>query len=266
MLAKKLLVLALSLVMTETLFAKPPISSTPKKAKPQVILIMDDIGDTFKYGHRTVQLPVALNLAFLPNTPFSKRLAKLGQAKGHGIMLHLPMEAYSRNDLLGPEALRVDYNQQQTLDLLKSNLAQFPGAIGFNNHMGSRLTASTSHMQWIMEYAKEHDLIFVDSKTSSDSVALNVAHKMGVNTLARDVFLDPADGKRSVVQQLMLAFELADLNGLVVIIGHPHAKTLSILELMLPYYVDRYDWITLNDLEKRYNKHKETPAAKAISE
>ena len=62
--------------------------------------------------------------------------------------------------------------------------------IGVNNHMGSLLTRHPGHMQWLMNVIKENEYIYVDSLTSTSSVAWEIAEKNKIPFLSRDIFLD----------------------------------------------------------------------------
>ncbi len=222
----------------------------PGTDKPVVVLIIDDLGDNYQLGKRVVNLPVPVNLAFLPNTPFAKRLAEQGHQRGHDIMLHFPMEATTRPDLLGQGAILSEHDKPETLTIFEKNLAQIPHVVGFNNHMGSELTQSETHMKWLMEYAAHKALYFVDSRTSSQSIAYRSAKRSGVFALGRDVFLDPAHGSVSVEQQLLKALRIANKRGSVVVIGHPLRKTVEVLEREIPYLMRDYQWLTVSQYGK----------------
>ncbi len=219
--------------------------TTPRK-KPQVLLIIDDLGDNYRLGKRVVNLPVPVNLSFLPNTPFARKLALQGHQLGHDIMLHLPMQATTRSDLLGNDALTLQHDQTAMAHLFDANLHQIPFVAGFNNHMGSLLTRSEKHMKWLMQLTAEKQLYFVDSRTAADSIAHKEALRSGIPSLSRDVFLDPADGSFSVEKQLYKALKIADRYGKVVIIGHPHRGTLAVLEKELPFLSKHYEWLTVS--------------------
>lgn len=225
-------------------------AALPQVEKPAIVLIIDDLGDNYRLGKRIVNLPVPVNLAFLPNTPFAKRLAEQGHQRGHDVMLHFPMEATSRPDLLGQGAVLSEHDKPETLKIFEQNLSQIPHVVGFNNHMGSELTRSEKHMQWVMEYAANKSLYFVDSRTSPHSIAYRSAKRTGVFALGRDVFLDPAQGSVSVEQQLLKALKIANRRGSVVVIGHPHLKTIEVLERELPYLKRDYQWLTVTEYGK----------------
>lgn len=215
--------------------------------KPKVILIIDDLGDNYRLAKRIVDLPAKINLAFLPNTPFAKKLAQQGYQKGHDIMLHFPMEATTRPDLLGKGALTHQHSKEQAEQLFQANLEQIPHVVGFNNHMGSLMTQSADHMRWVMDYAARRNLFFVDSRTIASSVAIDQALQQGVPSLGRDVFLDPVSDSITSEQQLMRALSIADKKGQVVVIGHPYRSTIELLERELPFIAQHYQLVTVSE-------------------
>ena len=56
--------------------------------------------------------------------------------------------------------------------------------------MGSKLTELYQPMAWTMQFLNERNLIFIDSMTTSDSVAEKTALNFGVPSLQRNIFLD----------------------------------------------------------------------------
>ncbi|MCO7225176.1 divergent polysaccharide deacetylase family protein [Pleionea sp. CnH1-48] len=216
--------------------------------KSRLIIIMDDLGDNYRLGRRIINLPVPLNIAFLPNTPFARKLANMANERGHDVMLHLPMEATTRHDLLGQDALKSSHSYQEAMTIFEENLASVPHVRGFNNHMGSHLTKQSEPMKWLMEEARQRDLYFVDSRTVAGSVAFSIALHNGVPAIARDVFLDPVSAKKSTIRaQLKKAMNIAQNKGVAVIIGHPYPETLEVLEQELPNVLRHFDVVKLSD-------------------
>jgi hypothetical protein len=52
---------------------------------------------------------------------------------------------------------------------LEWNLSQFTGYVDINNHMGSRLTGDPSALASVMAALKRRCLMFLDSRTSSET-------------------------------------------------------------------------------------------------
>ncbi|HAW18169.1 MAG TPA: hypothetical protein DCW89_07715, partial [Oceanospirillaceae bacterium] len=117
--------------------------------------------------------------------------------------------------------------------VLREGLASVPQAEGINNHMGSALTEQMLPMQWTMDIAAEFDLFFVDSRTSSSSVAWQQAVAQAIPALTRDVFLDNDTSQEALESQFQQAIEIAQKHGSVVLIGHPYPATVAFLSSAL---------------------------------
>jgi polysaccharide deacetylase 2 family uncharacterized protein YibQ len=100
--------------------------------------------------------------------------------------------------------------------------------------MGSQLTQQTEPMQWVMEEVRARGLYFVDSRTSAQTKAFDIAQAHRIPSLKRDVFLDDEENREAIEMQLNRALKFARQRGSAVAIGHPYAITLSVLENIQP--------------------------------
>jgi hypothetical protein len=66
----------------------------------------------------------------------------------------------------------------------------FPNVKGVNNHMGSKLTASSEQMRQIFTILKKRNLFFVDSRTSAETLCRPSAELLQLPFAERDVFID----------------------------------------------------------------------------
>jgi len=134
----------------------------------------------------------------------------------------------------GANALLAGLDDTQLRRRVRQALAAVPGAIGVNNHMGSRLTAEPEAMRSVMDELRQQPLVFVDSRTNPKSVAEATATAQGVPTTGRDVFIDHVPEPESIARQLALIERVARHSGSVIAIGHPYDVTLRALERWLP--------------------------------
>ena len=65
------------------------------------------------------------------------------------------------------------------IQLLDAAFASVPGAMGMNNHMGSKATADPALMTDVIGYLKSHGLLFIDSRTTADTVGARIAQEHG---------------------------------------------------------------------------------------
>lgn len=201
---------------------------------PAISIIIDDMGYRLNSGNRAIRLPGALTYSFLPHAPHAVDLSKYAHQQSKEIMLHLPMEAESGKKL-GPGGLTECMTEQNFIKVLDSSIESVPYATGFNNHMGSLLTKSSLWMTRLMrEIASDKNLYFVDSKTTSQSIAFKTARAEGLKTIKRDIFIDHDESKEFVLQQLKKLIKRAKRKGTALAIAHPKRITLSILERWLP--------------------------------
>jgi hypothetical protein len=81
---------------------------------------------------------------------------------------------------------------------------------------------------------KERGLYFVDSFTSAQSVAGNVAREQQIPSTTRNVFLDNKQNAGDIDREFQRLLQMARENGSAVGIGHPYEETLAYLENALP--------------------------------
>ncbi len=202
-------------------------------AEPAVIaIIIDDIGYNFEAGKQVINSTHPITCSILPARPHSIKLARLAHQQGKEVMLHLPMQA-SRSERLGHGGLTLDMSKREFTRTIEISIDAIPYAQGINNHMGSLLTSTSLHMEWLMQAIANRDehLFFVDSKTTANTVAEDAAQSYHIPSVRRDVFLDSvANDKTFVRGQIKQLIKIAKLQGYALAIGHPHKTTLSVLE------------------------------------
>jgi polysaccharide deacetylase 2 family uncharacterized protein YibQ len=202
---------------------------------PVIALIIDDIGYAYENGRAAVELQQPFAYAVLPFSPHAETLAHLANTLDKDVMVHLPMEADNDNHLLGRGALRLDMSRNEIESTLLESIAAVPHAIGINNHMGSRLTQEPAHMGWLMHAIHDRGgLFFVDSRTTSHSIALKSAKRASIVSTFRDVFLDNVKTRRHVQGQIDALVAQAKRNGHALGIAHPHPVTIEVLRNWRP--------------------------------
>ena len=202
-------------------------------SKPLVAIVIDDVGLDRARSKRAWELPGPMTLSFLPYAKDLPEQARAARARGHELMLHMPMEPNGRNDP-GPGALLVSMSDAELRQKLLIALESFGGYVGINNHMGSRFTANRADMELVMRQLKPRGLMFLDSRTSPQSVGDQTAQEIGVPSIVRHVFLDDEESLDAVRRKLAETEAVARRQGFVVAIGHPHDATIQALAEWLP--------------------------------
>ncbi|MGE3289826.1 MAG: divergent polysaccharide deacetylase family protein [Geminicoccaceae bacterium] len=196
-------------------------------------IIMDDLGPPRALTERAIRLPVHVTMSFLPYADDLDSLTNLARQRGHEIFLHLPMAPVGAEDP-GPNAILIGLDPSEFRRRLEWAFERVPLAMGVNNHMGSRATSSPEIMLPVLQAVRSHGLSFVDSRTSSWSVADGIAAQLGIRHATRDVFLDNDPAIDAVLNRLSEAERLARRRGQALAIGHPRPTTLAALESWLP--------------------------------
>jgi len=211
-----------------------PIANNPDRNQPAIGIIIDDMGYRLKAGSRAVNLSGAITYSFLPHAPYAKQLSQFAHEQSKEVMLHLPMEAESGKKL-GPGGLTENMTASNFIEVLESSINSIPYVSGFNNHMGSLLTKNKLRMTMLMrQVAADKKLFFVDSKTTSNSIAFKVAREEGLLSIRRDIFIDHENSKKFIQKQLEKLIKKAQQKGTALAIAHPKNITLTILEEWLP--------------------------------
>ncbi|MEE2657416.1 MAG: divergent polysaccharide deacetylase family protein [Candidatus Latescibacterota bacterium] len=205
----------------------------------RISIVLDDFSSASQNGDlatRFCGLPQTLTLAILPNEGEDVgRIGRMARQGGHELLLHLPMEpeAFPAEDP-GPGAIMVGDDAATVRMRLRDALRRVPGVEGVNNHMGSRATADRQVMEHLMDELQRLGLFFLDSRTTSESVAHSVATSYGIPSQRRDLFIDPVDDQADIERRLWELAELAADQGQAIGIGHDREQTLLALQSVLP--------------------------------
>jgi len=212
--------------------APPPrrVAEAPAIA-PVMAIVIDDLGADLAGTDRAMLLPKEVALSFLPYPETTPFLAEAAARRGHMILAHVPMQAFSGTH--APMALRPDMTPDEIIRRLDWNLSRVPGIVGMNNHEGSRFTTDAPALTPVMARLKAKGLFFFDSRTSPRSAAERVAADMGVKSAGRDIFLDDVPGEEEVTRQLQALVREARRTGVAIAIGHPRDATLTQLKKFL---------------------------------
>ena len=216
--------------------AAPDVPVTPpkKNGSGKLAIIIDDGG----YGGAATEIILGLSpkltLAILPNTPHGTDIAERARAAGFEVMLHMPMENLDPKLFPHEGQLNLDMTDSMIRELTEAALAQVPGAVGVNNHMGSRYTGDAKYMALFMDAIADKGLFFVDSRTTADSRAFEVARAFDVPSETRDLFLDHVDDAAQIRARFWEVVKLAQQNGEAIAIGHFRPATAAVLAELLP--------------------------------
>lgn len=195
--------------------------------KPKLAIIIDDVAFANQI-EQIKKIPFKVTPSFFPPTKRHPDTVALSE-KFDFAMIHIPMQALSFTNP-EPQTLLISDSsfgmRQRVIDIKK----WFPNIHYYNNHTGSKFTADLSAMQKFLSITKDEKIHFVDSRTTAQTKALQVAKQLGMSIYSRDVFLDNELEPEKIRAQLLAAIKTAKKNGFAIAIGHPHNNTLSVLQ------------------------------------
>lgn len=217
------------------------------KAK-KIAIVIDDVGYDLSLLQQFLQLDIPLTFAVLPNLRYSAPSARLITKNGRTVILHMPMQP-ERDVTMDDSFITVSLSPQEIAKRIDRALRSVPGAVGVSNHMGSLVTQRDDIMDVVMINLAKHNLFFLDSLTTPNSVGPLSALKAGVPILKRDVFIDNEDDPKYVVRQLEQLASIALKKGKAIGIGHLKETTLEGIKLALPYFEEKgIKVVSLNEL------------------
>jgi polysaccharide deacetylase 2 family uncharacterized protein YibQ len=207
----------------------------------RIALVFDDLGyTTGGMARELLDLPAKVTFAVLPGLRASRAFAESASARGHEVILHLPLEP---RDLAhhdpGHDALFVDLGPEENRRRLADLLDGLPAYTGISNHMGSRFSSDSGSVAWLLGEVRRRDrsLFFLDSKTTPYSVIPDRAREVGVPCLSNNLFLDGVDPDlvQPAVQTRRLR-RIADRRGQAIGIGHVRRETVDAVRAAIPHW------------------------------
>lgn len=231
------------------------------KANGYIVLIIDDFGLHGNGTDAMINLGIPITAAVIPFLPYSQSDADAVHNAGLEVIMHVPMQPIKgKAEWLGLRSINTKMTEQEIDSCLKDGLMEIKWSVGMNNHMGSKATQDRRVMQAVMKVAKEHNLFYVDSLTSSKSVASEVACDQAIPFFSRDVFLDNSKKQADIESQLNKLADIALQRGYAVGIGHvgPEGGTVTAqaIKTMYPILHEKgirfINLTQLKDLQKNY--------------
>lgn len=219
----------------------PPAEEEPQPGpaivppRPKLAVVIDDMGPELGKVRELLKLGEPVTVAVMPKMRFSREVAGEARAGGLDVIVHMPMEPKDTDGHNpGNGALLVAMTDEEVAYLLEDGFKSVPGAIGLNNHMGSRFTEDPEKMRVVLMAVKDRGFLFLDSRTSSGTVGGALAREMKVRSAERNVFLDNKRDVDYIKGQLMEAAMIAKKHGKAVAIGHPYPETIRALREAFP--------------------------------
>jgi len=207
--------------------------------RPKIAIVIDDLGGERDISQEFLHWDLPITFSILPFTSYSKTLASEARQQGKEVILHLPMEPHGYPEIKpGEGALLAEMDEKKLLRQLSRDIEAVPYIKGVSNHMGSRLMEDPEKIKIILSELKRRRLFFLDSRTTPQTVGLQIAESIGLKAMERTLFLDHSSGESDVKQKLELLIDIALSKGKTIGVGHPHSSTIKSLKEIIPKMKD----------------------------
>ncbi len=211
------------------------IVDTTSKKIATIVLVIDDFGyrnDSVSDGFLDLNIPITC--AIIPGHLQSRKFAQKAFAAGKEVIIHMPMESSLNTPGENEYKIKSGMTSEEVEWRIREVLKEMPEAIGMNNHQGSKATTNGKVMSVLGSVLKANNKFFIDSRTTSKTVAEEIMRSIGVPTIRRHVFLDNDDSKDKISERIDEVARLAQKQGIAVAIGHAKPNTLKAIKDALP--------------------------------
>ncbi|WP_053005967.1 divergent polysaccharide deacetylase family protein [Kiloniella spongiae] len=198
--------------------------------RPRIAIVLTGLGLSRAATEAAIrQLPSTITLSF---TPYAKNLESwiaLARSINHEVMLDLPMEPLTYpSDDPGPQALLTGRQPEGNLNNLAWIANRGSGYVGMSAYMGSRFVTSERQMRPVMEYFKDHGLLFLDSGDNDSSLVPSLGESLGTPVAVNQRAIDEAQLSRQAIDARLAQIErIATKNGYAIATGRPFPVTLE---------------------------------------
>ena len=226
-------------VVEEPVF-KDSVTSVVRETANIIVLVIDDFGyrnDAISDGF--INLPFPITCAVLPGHSNSSPIAKKAIKAGKEVIIHMPMQSSVASSGEDGFKLKTGMTSEEIEWRLSEALSEIPEAVGINNHQGSKATSDKRVMAVVASVLKNKNKFFLDSRTSSKTVAENTMRSAGVPTARRHIFLDNDLDTEKILSQFDKLERIAEKKGLAIGIGHVRKSTLEVLQNKIPDLIEQ---------------------------
>jgi polysaccharide deacetylase 2 family uncharacterized protein YibQ len=159
-------------------------------------------------------LPSGVTLGFAPYASDVGQWVASARAKGHEVLLEIPMEPFDFPDSdPGPHTLRAGQEEDANIQRLTWALSRFTGYAGVTNLLGQRFLSDTEALSPVLTSLNRRGLYFFDNGAASQSVLPTVASQLGMPAAESGAALDTIQTPLEIDHRLFELETQARANG-----------------------------------------------------
>ena len=172
--------------------------------KPRVAIIINNLGLSATYTEQILKLmPKNITLSFSHISPKLKKWVREARQKGFEVLIDLPMEpdGFPRNDP-GRSTLLTSLSEVENLNRLEYVMVQSGGYVGLLSTHGRKFTLNSELLLPILKAIKDRGLLYVDSRTTSQSLGPELSSDIQLPRAFNNVFIDKTPSQVHITTKL----------------------------------------------------------------
>lgn len=199
------------------------------KEENLLAIIVDDGGYNIDFAKRLSVLKIPLTWAIIPYEKNSESFVKIAKDNNIPFLVHFPMQAIS-DKTPPPGSIGEGMKEDEIRSSISKAFETMPDAIGLNNHRGSLATSNKRLMMPVIEEIKSHKKMFIDSRTSSKSIAYELAKEAKIRAFTNKGFLDGEADEDAIRDRFEEIVKITRRDGNAIVICHFRQSTVDFLE------------------------------------
>ncbi|MET0182035.1 MAG: divergent polysaccharide deacetylase family protein [Caulobacterales bacterium] len=197
-------------------------------SKPKIAIIIGGLGFNARQTTQAIdELPSDVTLSFVPYAQNLQSWIDRARARGHEVMLELPMEPFDPNaDDTGPQTLMASRDTSQNIPRLENLLGRASGYFGVTNYQGARFASSAQASAPVVAQLRRRGLSFIATGIGQRTALSVEAARAGLQNTAADRIIDARREADSIDEQLLNLEALALQNGAAIGAGFAYPVTM----------------------------------------
>ena len=202
---------------------------TPQQGRPKVAIIIGGLGfNAIATTQAIDELPAEVTLSFVPYAQNLQSWIDRARARGHEVMLELPMEPFDPDaDDTGPQTLLASATPQQNVSRLEQLLSRATGYFGVTNYQGARFATSAQASAPVTQALRRRGLVFISSGIGQRTALSVEAQRAQLPNTAADRIIDARREADAIDDQLLNLEALALQNQSAIGAGFAYPVTME---------------------------------------
>ncbi|MDX2274145.1 MAG: divergent polysaccharide deacetylase family protein [Hyphomonadaceae bacterium] len=203
--------------------------ATLQEGRPAIAVIIGGLGFNARATTQAIdELPAEVTLSFVPYAQDLQTWIDRARARGHEVMLELPMEPFDTDaDDTGPQTLLATATPQQNIARLENLLSRGAGYFGVTNYQGARFATSAQASAPVVQQLRRRGLVFLASGIGQRTALTVEAQRAGLANSTADRIIDARREADAIDEQLLNLEALALQNQSAIGAGFAYPVTME---------------------------------------